>query len=54
MAQLTPPGGTNEFDYVYFGDPDTDGSWRFTVDGTALSAQKRETGSWVEKGAFTE
>jgi len=38
---------------IPIGDPDTDGSWRIVVDGTALAVQKRESGVWVEKGAYT-
>jgi len=37
----------------YFGDPDTNGSWRIRHDGTELKFERRESGSWVEKGAFT-
>jgi hypothetical protein len=35
------------------GDPDTDGSWRLIVTVDGLSMQKRETGSWTEKGLVT-
>lgn len=34
------------------GDPLTDGSWRIVVSGNDLSVQRRESGSWVEKGSF--
>lgn len=37
---------------VSIGDPTTDGSWQITVSGTDLSFQRRESGSWVEKGAM--
>jgi len=37
---------------IPIGDPNEDGSWRIVVDGTALAVQKRESGVWVEKGAF--
>ncbi len=33
----------------YIGDPDTNGSWRFTIDGANLVFEKRESGSWVTK-----
>jgi len=36
----------------YFGDQNTDGSWRIVVDGTNLSVQYRESGVWIEKGSF--
>lgn len=35
------------------GDPNTNGSWRIYVDGTNVSFQRRESDSWVEKGAYT-
>ena len=38
--------------YVYRGDPNTDGSWRDYVSGGDLIFEKREGGSWVEKGRF--
>jgi hypothetical protein len=42
-----------ETTYLSLGDPQTDGSWRFMVDTSGnLSVQKRESGSWVEKGNF--
>lgn len=34
------------------GDPAADGSWRIIVSGNDLSVQRRESGSWVEKGSF--
>lgn len=36
-------------DVIYLGDKDTDGSFRFFKDGTALKIQVRVTGSWVDK-----
>jgi len=36
----------------YLGDPDTDGSWRITVDGNDLHSDRRESGVWVTKGGF--
>lgn len=29
-----------------------DGNWRFRNDGTDLKAERRESGSWVDKGGF--
>jgi hypothetical protein len=37
---------------VYMGNPNTDGSWRLIPVGSNLSVQKRESGTWVEKGQF--
>lgn len=37
---------------VYFGDANTNGSWRITTSGNNLVIERRESGSWVEKGAF--
>jgi hypothetical protein len=37
---------------IYLG-PLADGNWRIVVDGNDLSFQRRESGAWVEKGAFT-
>ena len=38
---------------IYLGSESVDGSWRIIVSGTSLSIQKREGGTWVEKGQFT-
>lgn len=48
-------GFSPSFNYsnvFYFGDQNTDGSWRIVVDGTNLSVQYREAGNWIEKGSF--
>lgn len=37
----------------YFGDPDTDGSWRMIRSGNDLNAERRESSVWVSKGGFT-
>lgn len=42
-----PSGGA-----VYFGDSATNGSWRIIRSGNDLVIERRESGSWVEKGAF--
>jgi len=44
--------GTITSTYQYFGDANTNGSWRFYVSGTDLVVERREAGSWVEKGAY--
>ena len=36
-------------DYLYFGDPDTDGTWRMKPSADGLLFECRESGSWVEK-----
>lgn len=38
---------------LYLGDPSTNGAWRTRVSAGALVFEKRESGSWVEKGAIT-
>jgi len=38
---------------VYEGAPGTDGSWRMVRSGTDLVFERRESGSWIEKGAIT-
>jgi hypothetical protein len=40
-------------DAFYFGDPDTDGSWRITRSGSNLIFQRRESGTWVTKDTMT-
>jgi hypothetical protein len=39
--------------YTYIGDSATNGSWRFYINGTDLVFERRESGTWIEKGAFT-
>jgi hypothetical protein len=39
--------------YFYIGDSSTNGSWRFYISGGNLVFEKRESGSWNEKGAIT-
>lgn len=36
----------------YFGDRNTDGSWRIRVNGNNLVFERRESGAWVEKSAI--
>lgn len=38
---------------LYYGDPTTNDTWRTVRSGDDLSFQRREGGSYVEKGAFT-
>lgn len=37
----------------YIGPTSSDGSWRFTISGTSLNVERRESGSWIAKGSFT-
>jgi hypothetical protein len=39
--------------YVYFGSMTADGSWRESIQGTDVIFERRESGVWVQKGAFT-
>jgi hypothetical protein len=61
VGQLTP---TSKLDvagdieigsanYMYVGDPTTDGSWRFSISGSDLIFQRRESSSWVTKSTIT-
>jgi predicted acyltransferase (DUF342 family) len=38
--------------WQYFGDANTDGSWRFGIVAGNMSVEKRVTGSWVTKHTF--
>jgi len=51
-AARTALGIGTDDNTVNIGDPNTNGSWRFTISGANLLVQKREAGSWVEKGQF--
>jgi len=35
------------------GDPTVDGSWQIVRTGDTLDFQRRESGTWVSKGAMT-
>ena len=37
---------------IYLGDPSTDGTWKIVISGNDLEFQRRESGSFVFKGAF--
>ena len=63
MMLCTAAGTPGTFSVVYggttvpattvpMGDQSQDGSWRITVNGSNLSVQRKESGSWIEKGAF--
>lgn len=42
----------NNTAYLYFGDSVTNGSWRIYISSGNLVVEKRETGSWIEKGRY--
>ena len=42
----------NESGSFYFGDKNTDGTWRITRDGNNLIHQRRELGAWVTKNTI--
>jgi len=51
---ITNTGVVIEADYQYIGDPGTNGSWRFYINGgSQLVVEKRDTGSWKASGIFT-
>ena len=39
--------------FIYFGQPTSNGTWRLYVSGTDIVAERLESGSWVAKGGFT-
>jgi hypothetical protein len=41
------------FNSVYFGNPNTDGTWRITINAGNLSFQKLTSGIWTEYGSFS-
>jgi hypothetical protein len=36
---------------IYFGNADTNGSWRIVRSGTDIHFDRREAGAWVNKGS---
>jgi hypothetical protein len=58
FCQIGGPGtdgvdvGINSDRAYYIGDPTTDGSWRIVRSGNDLQFQRREGGTWVNKGAI--
>lgn len=49
-------GGTGQSNNNTFhigGSPLDDGTWRFSISGTDLIVERKESGSWVQKGGFT-
>lgn len=39
--------------YIYFGPKKKNGTWRFYIKSDELVFERRESGSYVEKGKFT-
>lgn len=39
--------------WIYFGNKNTDGTWRIGRSGTAWNMERRESGTYVAKGAST-
>jgi len=51
---ITNTGVVIEATYQYIGDPNTNGSWRFYINGSSqLVVEKRASGSWETSGIFT-
>ena len=38
---------------IYFGEPANNGCWRIIRSGTKLHVERKESGGWVKKFAFT-
>jgi hypothetical protein len=38
--------------YLYFGDDNTDGSWRMRISGSDFIVEKRVSGNWIISGTF--
>jgi hypothetical protein len=38
--------------YLYFGDDNTDGSWRMGISGSDFIVEKRVSGNWIISGTF--
>lgn len=43
----------SNFDALYYGESDVDGSWRIAASGNDMVMQRRESGSWVTKTTFS-
>jgi len=41
-------------EWFYWGQSDTNGSWRFGRSGDEMVLQRRESDTWVTKHTFTE
>jgi hypothetical protein len=53
MTRLTSGACVESGDAIYFGDPAVNGTWRIVRSGNDFAFERREAGTYVEKGAFT-
>ena len=51
--ELADKGTFGATDWIYLGDPTTNGTWRVGRNGNDLEFQRRESGNWISKGAMT-
>lgn len=52
QKSISQVGGTSTSLEVYFGDSVTDGTYRMRVSGGNLVVEQRQSGSYIEVGAF--
>ena len=52
-TEIVNPVVSGACNYLYLGDKDTDGSWRFAVSGASMIIQRRVTGAYVTKQTIT-
>lgn len=52
LVDLSPTPALPATGIYGIGDPNVDGSWRHRINGTSLVFERRESGVWVQKGAF--
>ncbi len=57
LGDLTVSGSTHELadyvvNYLYLGPPNQDNSWRVFVNGSNLAFERRESGSWIDRGSL--
>ena len=50
--ELVTTGELGATDFLYFGDPTTNGTWRIGRSGDNLVFQRRESGAYVTKGSM--
>jgi len=53
IEKLSPNINLGETGVFYFGDKDTDGTWKIIRSGNNLITQRRESGAWVTKNTIT-
>jgi hypothetical protein len=47
-----PSANIQSTGYIYFGDVNTNGSWRMSISGATFIIEKRVGGVWVVSGTF--